>query len=151
MGWRPSGHRLRIAHRVLAYDLRVDAGLVNACREYAVAADSGKDPFHALPKEVRKVALGRYGFDLDLKAAHPHVKLSMVQPGRAASTHFLQHRDEILYAIGRRFFPTLTREQHKDKAKMLFSAIDMDGSPQGFLDRQHLPRVHLSAFNATAG
>ena len=53
------------------------------------------------------IALGRYGFDLDLQAAHPHVKLSMIPIGKAAAVHFLTHREEILAGVGERLFPAL--------------------------------------------
>lgn len=69
----------------------------------------------------------------------PHVKINMVEPGRAESIHFLRHRKEILEEAGRRLFPALSDDDQKAKAKMLFAAIDMDGSFVGFVHEQQLP------------
>ena len=95
------------------------------------------------------IALGRYGFDLDLQAAHPHVKLSMIPIGKAAAVHFLTHREEILAGVGERLFPALTRGEHRAEAKMLFSSLDMDGTLAGFLVRQQIPPLHPSVLNMT--
>jgi hypothetical protein len=129
---------LRYHHSALGAAL-VDAGLVNASREYVMGADKSKDPFTVLSKRLRQIALGRFGYDLDLSAAHPHAKLSMVESARATAAHFLDHREEILASVGERLFPALTRTQRRDRAKMLFAAIDMDGSFRGFVREQHLP------------
>ena len=129
---------IRYRHSPLGAAL-VDAGLVNASREYAINVDKEKDPFHVLSKEMRGLVLGRFGYDFDLSAAHPHVKINMVEPGRAESIHFLRHRKEILEEAGRRLFPALSDDDQKAKAKMLFAAIDMDGSFVGFVHEQQLP------------
>ena len=123
---------LRYWHKPLGSAL-VDAGLVNASREYVLNADMAKDPFQMLNREMRQVALGKYGFDLDLAGAHPRAKLSMVVPGRAATAHFLHHRagdllsnrDAILYAVGGQLFPTLIRREQRENMCTCVGCVDM--------------------------
>ena len=67
------------------------------------------------------------------------LSLAMIEPARSETAHFLAHRDEILAAAGERMFPALPDNERKDKAKMLFASIDMDGSFRTFAKAQGLP------------
>ena len=129
--------RVRYCHSRLGAALK-DAGLVAESREYAESRDRRADPF-ALPKRLRALATATFGYDLDDVASHPTAKLAIIEPGRVETATFLRHREVIMAHVGGVLFPAASGAERRKKAKMLFSAIDMDGSWKGFAAREGIP------------
>ena len=111
----------------------VDAGLVATSREYAVPPDWHIDPF-TLPKRIRSIALGVF-HDVDDAGSHPNARLHMVQQGRQVVRHFIEHRNEVLHAMGAILFPGASVSEQRARVKRLFASLDMDGNVTTFANR----------------
>jgi len=136
----PIGHvTIRYRHSRLGAAL-VDAGIVVASRQYARPEDWGKDPF-TLPKKLRGIALARFGFDFDDRAAHPHAQQQCVRQQQAQSEtqKFLRHRDTIFTRCGEILFPQLGVEDRAKQIKAAFAGFSMDSSWKDFLRRAFKP------------
>ena len=118
-----------------------EAGHIHMSREYA----KGPDPFR-LPKMLRKIALAKFGFDFDDAAAYPRAGSHLIDEGRDLLRRFLavtidavgeeiNHREQVLAAIGERFFPWVPEaDERRDRAKQLINALEMDGSFESWCD-----------------
>ena len=103
----------------------VDAGLVASAREYAVPPDHHANPFEALSRALRALALG-YCTDVDDSAAWPTAKQAICPVGRESGATFLAHRETILAAQGRTLFPAETVKEQRARVKQIYNALNMD-------------------------
>ena len=99
------------------------AGYIQHSRVYSI----GPDPFK-LPRKLRAIALGKFGWDFDDAASFPRACAFCVETGREICEDFLRHREEILMAIGRHFLPAAAPKEQREAAKLLTNRLDMDGS-----------------------
>lgn len=104
----------------------VDAGIISAAREYAIAQHAAHDPFFALSRELRGIAMG-FMHDVDDNAAHPHVKNALNGPGLASTRQYLAARNVILAEQAGRLFPHLTPAEGRGRVKQLYNMLNNDG------------------------
>ena len=78
--------RIRYEYKRMGRAL-VDAGLVVSAREYAVPPDHHANPFEALSRALRALALG-YCTDVDDSAAWPTAKQAICPVGRESGATF---------------------------------------------------------------
>ncbi len=112
----------------------MQAGHLTLTREYAV----GADPF-GLPKHLRHLALARFGYDFDDSGAFSRAGAHLIPVGRPECKRFLEHRETILAAIGRHFFPTESAAEQRSRAKHLTNMLDMDGTYGGWRREYSIP------------
>ena len=70
------------------------------------------------------------GVDLDDSASFPRAKADCVLPCRLHVRRFLEHREQIMLAMGGYVFAgsALTGKERRERVKSLFNSLDMDGS-----------------------
>jgi hypothetical protein len=113
----------------------VGCGLVRASREYGIGPG---DPMK-LPSFLRALALRRFSVELDDKSAHLRACAALLTPGSDVVARYLQHRDAIHAALGERVHPH-DAAAGAAAVKVLFLSINMDGTVEGWKERQGLPR-----------
>ena len=102
------------------------AGFLSGARVYA--DESATDPFHALPKKLRNIALAKYGIDFDDDASHLRAAVDLTHVGSDHRRRFLQNRETIMEVVAKTLWPNDPPKMHRSKVKQLFSAKDMRGS-----------------------
>ena len=112
-----------------------EAGHVLGSREYAI----GFDPFKNWGRTLRHIALNRFGYDFDDAAAYPTASLFMIEEGREICELFLKHKELILMRIGAYYFPEVTPEVKRERAKQLVHRLDMEGTLGGWLHDWNIP------------
>ena len=113
----------------------VAAGFVSSSREYATGADPFKEP-----KLIRTLALARFGLDFDDTASYPHARLAIVDAGRDLCRRFLDSRETIMRQVGDHFLVDTLPHERRDKVKVLFNALDMDGTYEGWRKKMGVKR-----------
>ena len=69
--------------------------------------DHNTDPFTALPKPLRHLALAKFGFDFDDVASHPRAAVGLTNKGRDERIRFLKHREFIFNKVAETIWPNL--------------------------------------------
>ena len=94
----------------------------------------GADPFK-LTRELRSVALRRFGFDLDMGASHTRAAYRAIPLHRQLAGVLLsgQNREDILQGLGDILCPAKSDAEKRKIAKQLLLCVDMDGSAGGWL------------------
>ena len=105
----------------------IAAGHVAFSRVYAVERH---DPFK-YPREVRRAALGRFGVDLDDKAAYPSAMAALFVQGGASLRTYLANRSVVVRSLAEEFFGRAD-EEVMGYVKQLLISMDMGGSPGGW-------------------
>ena len=131
----------------------VAAGWLTGGRERAEG-----DPFSSLPpRELRSVALRRFGHDFDDSASFPRAACAAIPVGRALASSFLSNREDILAALGTMLLPQQGRLTgwavywtQRGEVKRLINSLDMDGT-YGDWRRMHghLDHSHVEFYPAT--
>lgn len=116
-------------HRGVGAEL-VAAGILAGARVYP--DDSKSDPFTALPRVLRHIALGRYGYDFDDDSSHPRAAITLSNVGREESIRFLAHKEQIFEEVAKQIWPNDPPKEHRDKVKELFALKEMGGASQGW-------------------
>ena len=143
---------LTYRHRGIGAEL-VAAGVLVGARVYA--DESSADPFVALPKRLRHIALAKYGFDFDDEASHPRAAVRLTRVGRDHRLRFLAYRKTIFSEVSRALWPGDDPSMHRSAVKQLFNAKDMRGSTRAWCDKHGIPgtsavlniRVHLPGWS----
>ena len=111
----------------------VAAGILLGARVYA--DESSKDPFTALPKKLRHIALAKYGFDFDDDASHPRAAVDLTNIGSEHRQRFLHNRENIMRSVANKLWPGCPPSENRSKVKQLFAAKDMRGSTSAWCNR----------------
>ena len=108
----------------------VAAGHVSFSRVYAAERH---DPFK-YPKEVRGAALGRFGIELDDRAAYPCAMAALFTQGSGSLRAYLADRAHVLQNLALKLFGR-TDAECVGSVKQLLITIDMGGAPGGWASR----------------
>ena len=134
-GKRKGRVNIKYRHRGIGAEL-VAAGILGGARVYA--DDYNTDPFTALPKPLRKIALAKFGVDFDDEASHPRAAVDLTEVGRDERIRFLQNRELIMKEVGETLWPEDDHTSHRPKVKQFFTAKDMGASTKAWCEEQNV-------------
>ena len=113
--------RIKYRHAALG-DWLLAAGWVTYSRMYAI----GADPFR-LPSHIRRIALGKFGWELDDAAAYIRIIARLVPSTRQDVEAFVRSRDDIMRGVARSLLQHLPEREASAAAKGLFLASIFGG------------------------
>ena len=107
---------------------------------------AGTDPFKGYSREIRGIALGRFGYDLDDASSYPTASLYAIPRRRDEVRIYVTHKKEILKQMGVYFLPNISSEdERKDVVKKLMNRLDMDGGFKGWQDEEKIDKQKTMA------
>ena len=116
---------LTYRHKGIGAEL-VAAGIISGARVYVDEVEG--DPFSALPKKLRHIALAKYGVDFDDDSSHPRAAVDLTHIGSDHRQRFIHNKHAIMSEVASRLWPNQSPLDNKAKVKQLFVAKDMRGS-----------------------
>ena len=116
-------HWLHISYRHAALgEWLIASGWLSYSRLYAL----GQDPFR-LPSAIRRIALGKFGFELDDTAAYLRIVALLVPALQRDIASFLESKPEIMGKVARLLLGHLAQDDAMTAAKELFLASIFGG------------------------